>query len=196
METWEINGHTLEFDNDTHTYIADGVIIPSVTQAIKNITGNMYEGISADIVRRAGERGTFIHKAIEDYCRNGTESDLDEVRGFKFLQKQYDIVALANEVPVLLCDNNKPIMAGRLDILGLVNGKVAILDIKTVSAMSPKYKAYLSYQLNLYRVAYEQSYTVGIETLGGLHLRGNTRKLIEVKIDDFAVKEVIEGLKA
>lgn len=194
METWEINGHTLEYDDDTHTYIADGLIIPSVTQMIKKVPAisTMYDGISAEVVRRAGERGTLIHKQIEEYCKTGEESDSLELRGFKFLQKNYDIVALANEVPVLLSDKDKPIVAGRLDLLALVNGKYSILDIKTYANMSQKHKIALTYQLNLYRVAYEQSYGSGIEYLAGLHIREHTRKLVEVKINDFAVKEVLE----
>jgi len=35
VESWEIAGRTLEFIEETHTYIYDGVILPSITQILK-----------------------------------------------------------------------------------------------------------------------------------------------------------------
>lgn len=197
METWKINDHVLEHEEETDNYIADGVKVPSIKQAIKvkPSMADMYKGISADIVRRKGETDALLHKAIEEYWRNGAESDTAEFRGFKALQKQYDIVALAKAVPVMLCDG-KPIMAGKLDMLALVGGRIQIVELTTVSAMSVHFKEYLAYKLNLYRPAYEQSYGTSIEGLAVLHLRGNTKRFIEVKIDDFIAREIIEGLKA
>ena len=33
--TKEIAGHTLEYIDDSHTYLVDGVIVPSITQILK-----------------------------------------------------------------------------------------------------------------------------------------------------------------
>lgn len=188
METWEIQGVTLEYDDDTHTYLADGVIVPSVTQILSLKFKDQYKGVDEEVLKRAGQRGTEIHKAIELYCK-GEELELSEVRGFKFLQKHYDISVLANEIPVLLFENGKPIVAGRTDLLAHVEGKLTLGDIKTTSVL---YRKYLTYQLNMYRKAFEQSYQMDIERLVGIHLRGNERKLVDIPIDDLAVLELLE----
>jgi hypothetical protein len=189
MKSWEINGVTLEYDNESHNYIADGLIIPSVTTVLeKTIFKDMYyRDVDAAAVRREITRGTEIFEDIKDYCK-GTDWKTDEVRGFKFLQKKYDIVPLCNEVPILIFNNNKPIMAGRIDLLADIKGKTTLCDIKNTAHLND----YLGYQLNLYRVGLRQSYRQEVAGLAGIHLRGLTRKLVNITIDDFKVKEITE----
>lgn len=189
MESWEINGVTLEYEDATHTYKADGVVIPSVTNVIKaTVFKDMYRDVDAAVLRRAAARDTAIHKDIEDYCK-GTERKTDEVRGFKILQRKYDIVPLCNEVPVIIFNHNKPIMAGRFDLLADIKGKTTLCDIKSTVELNVNY---LGYQLNLYRVGLRQSYRQEVAGLAGVHLRGVTRDLVTIPIDDFKVKEIIE----
>lgn len=192
--SWEINGVTLEFDEETHTYLADGVIVPSVTQVLKAKFGEMYKGVSESVLNKASTRGIQVHEAIETYCKTQDAELLvqDEVRGFKFLCDRYFITPLSNEVPVLLLDNGKPIIAGRLDLLLDAGDVFALGDIKTTSTLN---KDYLAYQLNLYRRAFEQSYGMDIEKLYGFHLRETKRKLVEIPINDFLVKEILELYK-
>ena len=64
MESWEINGYTLEYDDESHTYIVDGVIVPSVTQILGVKFGNKYAGVNRSTLERAANRGTAIHEAI------------------------------------------------------------------------------------------------------------------------------------
>ena len=35
IESWEIAGGLLEYIDETHTYLYDGVILPSITQILK-----------------------------------------------------------------------------------------------------------------------------------------------------------------
>jgi len=181
MESWEINGVTLEYDNESHNYIADGLIIPSVTTVLEEI-------IFKDNYREKALAESRRIKNVKDYCK-GTERKTDEVRGFKFLQKKYDIVPLCNEVPILIFNNNKPIMAGRVDLLADIRGETTLCDIKSTAQLNVNY---LGYQLNLYRVGLRQSYRQEVAGLAGIHLRGLTRKLVNITIDDFKVKEIIE----
>ena len=71
MESWEINGRWLEYDDETHTYIVDGIIVPSVTQILGRKFGHKYDDVSAETLNKAAERGTAIHKAIEEFCKEG-----------------------------------------------------------------------------------------------------------------------------
>ena len=63
MESWSIKGGTLEYDDDTHTYFYEGLILPSITQILQLRFGKKYDGIDTEILTRAAERGTEIHKA-------------------------------------------------------------------------------------------------------------------------------------
>ena len=180
MESWTINGHDLEYIDESHTYICDGVILPSITQVIKSRFGGKYAQVDNATLKRASEQGTAVHKAIEDWCKYEEESDLPELRNFKFLQKQYGFEVLANEIPVILSDD-APICAGRLDLVLRIGDQEGLGDIKRVSTLD---KEYLGYQLNLYRIAYEQCYGQKIEFLKGIHLRENTRKFVDIPINE------------
>ena len=184
-----IRGHTLEYIDDIHVYLCDGVIVPSVTQILKLKFGNKYDNISRQTLQRAAEKGTEVHEAIENYCKHGIESDLVEVRNFKFLQKQYKFKVLDNEVPVILFKDDEPIAAGRLDLVLEIDGMIGGGDIKRTSTLD---KEYLAYQLNLYRIAYDQCYDVAWEFLKGVHLRENVRKFIDIPINEQLAWDLVE----
>ena len=182
MESWEIDGRTLEYFPDEHLYLCDGVIVQSVTQLLNRKFGKKYDSVDANTLKKAADRGTMIHKAIEDYCK-GIESDLEEVKDFAFLQKYYKFEVVGNELPIIV-DFAGETYAGRLDmIIRFPNvpeyGKFAVADIKTTSTLD---KEYLGHQLNLYRLGVAQCYGYYIESLYGIHLRKGTRKLVEIPI--------------
>lgn len=187
----EINGYTLEYFDDEHIYLVDGVIVPSITQLLKKRFGNKYAGVSRETLKRAADAGTAVHDAIERYCKDGTESELPEARNFKFLQRQYGFEVIENETPVILFQDNEPVAAGRLDMVIKMNDRVGGADIKRTATLD---KEYLAYQLNLYRIAYRQCYGVEWEFLRGLHLRENVRKFVQIPINEGMALELIGGL--
>lgn len=195
MDTWEIEGHTLEFIEDAHIYLYDGVILQSITQILKTKFGKKYDGIDKATLNRASELGTQTHEAIERYCRYGEESDIPELRNFKFLQKQYGFNVIYNEIPVVLHDDSgQPISAGRLDMVISMDGKNGLADVKRTSTLD---KEYLAYQLNLYRIAYIQTYSTNeypasIDFLRGIHLRENIRKFVPIPINEEMAWSLIE----
>lgn len=181
IESWNIKGHVLEYIDETHTYICDGVILPSITTILKLKFGNKYDNVSKDVLDRAAQKGTHVHNAIEKLCKTGEVEDLKEVKNFMFLQKQYKFDVLDNEVPILLFIDDKPVSAGRLDLVLKIDDKTGLGDIKRTSVLD---KEYLSYQLNLYRLGYQQSYGVDIEFLKGVHLREDKRKFLNIPINE------------
>ena len=180
-ESWNIAGHALEYLDDIHQYIVDGICVPSITQCLKFKFGNKYASVDASTLQRASEKGTEAHRAIEEYCKTGKESELPELRNFKFLQKQYGFTVIENETPVILSLENEPICAGRLDMVLMMNDQIGLADIKRTSVLD---KEYLAYQLNLYRIAYRQSYGIEAEFLRGLHLREDVRKFVTIPINE------------
>lgn len=181
METWEIKGHTLEYIDETHTYLVDGVIVPSITQILKIKFGNKYNGVSKEVLNNAAVKGTAVHEAIENYCKMGEVIDLKEVKNFIFLQKQYKFEVIENEVPIILFKGNVPIAAGRLDLVLRMKGLIGGGDIKRTSTLD---KEYLAYQLNLYRIGYRQCYGIEWQFLKGLHLREDTRRFVDLPVNE------------
>lgn len=189
-ERWEIQGHVVEFLEEDHIYIVDGCIVPSVTTMLKMKFGGKYSSISPEVLSRAADLGTAMHKAIQDFEEQGTESDLIEVRNYLFLKKHYKWECLKNEVPVILFDgfNGEPIACGRIDMVGKMDDALTLFDFKRTSSLD---KEYLGYQLNLYRVAYQQSYGEEVKALKGVHLREDTRKLVDIKINEQMIWDFI-----
>ena len=195
MEVFEINGHTLEYDDSTHTYIADGLIVPSVTQILAT-KYNDYAGVSTETLNRASEKGTAMHKAIEMFERQGQEDNSQELRNYKFLKKHYNWTNIANEVPIIYEEQGQVIFAGRLDQVIEIDGKFGINDFKRVSAPN---KEKICYQLNLYKLGYEQSYKKQIEFLTYTQLREDVRKFVKLPIAEEKTKnllnECLKGVK-
>jgi len=179
--TIEIKEHTLEYFDEEHLYLVDGVIVPSITQILKFKFGKKYAGMNRDVLKRASEAGTAVHEAIEQYCKTGEVADFPEVRNFAFLQNKYKFDVLENEIPVILFLNDEPVSAGRLDMVLKIGDQVGGADIKRTSTLD---KEYLAYQLNLYRIAYRQSYGEEWEFLRGIHLREDVRKFVNIPINE------------
>lgn len=188
METVEIKGGVLEYIDETHTYLYDGVVLPSITQLLKVKFGNKYNGIPKETLERASVQGTAVHKAIEDYEQQGIESDVPELRNYKFLKKAYNFECIDNEVPVVLFNNGEAVACGRLDLVLTEGDSIGLGDIKRTSALD---KNYLAYQLNLYRIAYQQCYGTQIGFLRGLHLREDTRKYVTLPINENLAYEIL-----
>ena len=189
METWEIKGGTLEYDDETHTYIYEGLMLPSITQILKLRFGKKYDGVDSDVLSRAAQKGTEVHKAIENLCKTGEIEDYKEVRNFLFLQKHYKFNVIDNELPVVLFVDDIPIACGRLDLVLDINDGLYLADIKRTSVLD---KEYLGFQLNLYRIAYQQCYGKKIKGLRGIHLRDDKRKFVPIPIKEDMAWELIE----
>ena len=182
IETWEIAGGILEYIDETHTYIFDGIILPSITQILKIKFGNKYKDVSERILKKASEKGTMVHQAIEDYeVRNINVENCRELHNYKFLKKQFNFKCLGNEIPIVLFFDGKPVSAGRIDLILKEGENIGIGDIKRTSVFE---KEYVTYQTNLYRIGYQQTYGIEIKFLKGLHLREKIRKYIDLPINE------------
>ena len=188
--TVNINGHCLEYIDESHLYVVDGIIVPSVTQILKYKFGGMYAKVDPAVLQKAADRGTAVHEAIEKYCKTGEESELPEVHNFQFLMNQYHFQPVDNEVPVILFGKNgDPLAAGRLDLVLREMAYLGLGDIKRTSVLN---KEYLAYQLNIYRIAYQQCYEASIDFLRGVHLREDVRKYVEIPINEEMAWELLE----
>lgn len=182
IETWEIAGGILEYIDETHTYIFNGIILPSITQILKIKFGNKYKDVSEKVLKKASEKGTEVHQAIEDYeVRNINVENCKELHNYKFLKKQFKFDCIGNEIPIVLFNEGEAVSAGRIDLILKEGENIGIGDIKRTSVFD---KEYVTYQTNLYRIGYQQTYGIEIKFLKGLHLRDKVRKYIDLPINE------------
>ena len=181
MDSWKIKGYTLEYLEDEHIYLVDGVILPSITTILKDKFGAKYDGIPEYILQRAAEKGTYMHSAIQNYEELGLEIDLLELENYIKLKQEYKWKCISNEVPIILFIDNKPVACGRLDMVYKIGRKLGIMDFKRTSKLDVEY---LTYQLNLYKIVYEQCYDKKVSELKGCHLRDKTHKVYEIQISE------------
>ena len=182
MESWEIAGGLLEYIDESHTYVYNGVILPSITQILKIKFGNKYDGVSENVLQRASDKGTAVHKAIEDYEKRSLDDlNCKELRNYKFLKRMFNFECVDNEVPIVLFIDGKPICAGRIDLILKESNEYGIGDIKRTSVLD---KEYVAFQTNLYRIGYQQCYNTPIRFLRGIHLRDDVRKYVPLPINE------------
>ena len=182
IESWEIAGGLLEYIDESHTYLYDGIILPSITQILKIKFGNKYNGVSKEVLQKASARGTKVHQAIEDYEKRSIDDlKCKELRNYKFLKDRFKFECLENEIPIVLFLDGKPVCAGRIDLILKEKEAIGVADIKRTSVFD---KEYVAYQTNLYRIGYQQCYGVEITFLRGIHLRNDVRKYIELPINE------------
>ncbi len=146
----------VEFIEDGHIYLIDGVIVPSVSELLHFIFPNKYANIDEKILNNKANYGSIVHKAIECYEQKETLPKLDLNQEFSL--NQYVKIKNKNNIEVQaqeLMIYYKNLYAGRLDMIAIVNGALSLLDIKTTSTLD---KEYLSWQLSFYELAYMSIY--------------------------------------
>lgn len=127
----------LTFDSDTHTYFFNGKRVKSVTQILAAVTD--FSMVQKETLEWKRQLGTAVHLATELYDQN----DLDFSSIDKNVEPYLDAWAVFKAdsgIEILEVEQRifHPVMmyAGTLDRIGLINGEVAVLDIKTSSTLS------------------------------------------------------------
>ena len=140
----------IEFLEDSHTYLYQGVIVPSVTTILSNtIFTGKYDGVPKYILNNKAQFGTNVHRAVE----TGDSSDLNQVEHISYqqwlkLKERHVIEPVEQETLV----HYEDLYCGTLDMIAMVNGELVINDIKTTAQLD---EDYLSWQLSFYKYAYE-----------------------------------------
>lgn len=204
-ESWNIRDHILEYEDESHTYICDGLVVPSVTTVLGEMFNQKYANIPTKVLNEAARKGTLLHKAIEnaekagsfgfaeDYILSPAEQEIaEEFRSYIFLKRSYGFTCEGSEMPLLLKFEDKIVAAGRMDMLVMDrDGRLGIADIKRTAQMD---KNWLSYQLTLYSYGLAYSYNINAEFLRCIWLREDKRKYAEIPFCDDLAQEVLEGL--
>ena len=136
----------ISFDEQTHTYTNEtGKELISVTTLLKvaGISPN-YDFVNEDVLKAAADRGTLIHKEIEDYIKKGEIGFTRELQSFIDYITENEITVLASEKRVWNDD-----VAGTIDLIVKDKfGYIKYVDLKTTSSV---YTVSVSWQLSIYK---------------------------------------------
>lgn len=133
-----------EFNEEKHEYTLDGKKLISVTQLMqKHGLAPSYAGVSTEVLQAKAERGTLIHKEIEDFNKLGAIGFTNEMIQYKEYIEKNKIKVLASELQL-----HNDIVAGTCDlIINYGNGFNTIADIKTTYQL---HQESVSWQLSIY----------------------------------------------
>lgn len=183
----------VEFIEDGHIYLVDGVITPSVSEILNFIFPNKYSDVPKQILNSKAEYGSRVHEAIERLEKGETLPQLNylqeaSLEQWKKLKSENKIEVIEQEKMV----NYENHYCGRFDMIANVNGAYSLCDIKTTVKLD---KESLSWQLSYYALAHNfKNYETEFEKFYAIWLP--KRELGEVvEIERKSKKELLEMLR-
>lgn len=179
-----IEYRVVEFKEDTHEYFLDGRKLISVTQLMrKHGLAPSYDAVNSEVLRAKAERGTLIHKEIEDYIKTGAIGFTSELEAFINHINNSNTAPLESEFIV-----NNDIVAGTVDMLAIdLNGKY-LCDFKTTATL---HKDAVSWQLSIYAELYNLTNPAEPITKGkAYHFQPDgTLKVVDIQLKPMAEVE-------
>lgn len=162
------------FKEEEHEYWLDDKQLNGITGRINDVLygGKKYEGVPEYIMQRARERGSLVHKEIEEYVKNGVNGFTDELQIFKKIKEIYNFEVLESEYTVT--DFEK--FATNIDLILYINEVLALCDIKTTAQLDNEY---LSWQLSINAYMLEKILKEKVEKLYVFWTR--TTEFIEIE---------------
>lgn len=131
----EVDG--LAFDDSTHTYRLDGLVIPSVSAIMEPLSKAKYSRISEKTLDKAANKGTSVHNSIENWIKfEITDVPLEHMGYFDAFMKwwgQYQPVVVGSEVR--LCHRLMR-YGGTGDLVAYIDGELNLVDFKTTYTIS------------------------------------------------------------
>lgn len=125
----------LTFDEAAHAYQWKGATVPGVTTIIRGALGNPFERVAAEVLERARQRGSAVHKACElDDAGTLDESSVDVrivpyVEAWRKFRRQFAFRVIFAEKPLYSTAHG---YAGTPDCaIEFDDGGCAVLDRKT-----------------------------------------------------------------
>lgn len=141
------------FEESTHTYTLDGVVIPSVTEICAPITCGKYPPVG--VVQQAAARGTRVHELCALYDMDALPDEIEAelvgyVKAWAAFCRDYKPVWTHIELPLYGVLNNGLPFAGTIDRIGKIDGQTRVVDIKTAASLDRPAKVALCEQITGY----------------------------------------------
>lgn len=150
----------LVFDPNLHRYTLNGLAIPGVTSILQAAgIGPDLSCIPASILEQKRDIGTFAHEAAELIDMGGEPEYYPGADGYVNAYRKFKTEFAFDPIEMELQVYSKNFKyAGTIDRIGLIDGKMSILDIKTTSILELGY-------VGPQTAAYEKAY---IEMIKGI----------------------------
>lgn len=131
----------ITFNEERHEYTGNGLIMPSVTQAIERAGLSDFSMVNQDVLRRARIFGTETHKACEMYDRRQMPKPDPQVLPYlegwiKFLR---DSGFRQDKIEVMV-HSRKFWFAGKADRIGWFREDYSVLEIKVANCYYPSFE--------------------------------------------------------
>lgn len=158
----------LEFEEARHIYRIGPEILPSVTTLMRPLSDRHYKAIPEDVLRKAADRGTAVHNAIENWIKYGIVDIpveyMEYFDAFYDWWRKYEPTVVGSELRLY---HKLLRYAGTADLVCVIGDELWIIDYKSTSVLS---EMLLRVQLEAYAKAME-SQGVKVARKGALHLR-------------------------
>lgn len=127
----------LTFDDASHTYFLNGLVIPSVSSIMEPLTAEKYKGISDSTLSNAADKGTIVHNSIENWIKFGIDDIPSEYRGYfdgflEFWGKSNPQV-IGSEIRTY---HKMLAYGGTIDLLAYIGDTLTMIDYKTTCVVS------------------------------------------------------------
>ena len=178
------------FDQQAHTYTTpEGVCLQGITGMLeRQLFPDKYSGVPDFVMKRAAERGSFVHEVCELVDDLGIEHEIEEAKSYKRLKEAYGLRYEASEY--LVSDNEY--FASSIDkVYRESDTEFSLADIKTTYKLD---KEYVKWQLSVYAYFFElQNPGAKVKRLFAIWLHGKTSALAEVeRIPKDVIKKLLE----
>lgn len=185
------NNNDILFEEDNHTYTRNGANYISVTTLLKNygLSAHYSAQIPDAIMKQAATRGTNVHKALENFIKQGIiDTTINEVVTFeKYITNQNIDLQLAISEEVVY--NDKYLIAGTIDFQYFDSTNTYVIaDFKTTSSI---HWESVAWQLSIYNYIKCNGNLLEYYTnkLMVYHMRGTKLSVREVPLIDFTEVE-------
>lgn len=183
----KLNKSSVVFDSAAHTYTLNGKQLSGITSLLdRQLFKDKYSGIPDAILRKAAERGTYIHQCCE-LVDEGFVSDNQEPLNYLRLKEKHNL--RIEESEYLVSDNQY--YASCIDKVYRYDDNIFYLgDIKTTYKLN---KEYVMWQLSIYAYLFEkQNPGATVASIFAIWLRGDTHQLVELeRVPDAKIERLL-----
>lgn len=167
--------YNIEFLEDTHTYLVNGVIVPSVSDIMTPLAKEYYKEVNEEILERACDRGSAIHKAIENIDL-GQEYEIEEKWKDYVLQYKKFLALRKPKVIKVEQQLTNGDFCGTIDRIYEIEGEIWEVDIKTSAKINDML---VNVQQGGYKKLCRHN-KIKVDKYGVLHLTKTGFKLVEI----------------
>lgn len=193
----------IDFLEEPHIYLVDGVITPSVSEILHFIFPEKYKNVSSYILNKKAQYGTTIHQSVEMLENNLKTMSIEEafnvtvqaldlnyiqevsLHQYLKLKDKYQIEVIEQEQMI----HFKNYYAGRFDMIARIKSNLCLCDIKTTAELDEEY---LSWQLSYYEMAvgkkFDKLYAIWLpkKDIGQVvEIKRKTKKELMKKLKEF-----------